>query len=138
MHDVIRDVSIYIADKEKKLLMVRSSIDLGKGSNMKILKESIGIALFETNFGELPKRLEHPKLKFIFLFNGDDSWPVPNPFFEGAKEHKVLGLMGICPPLPSSLSCLHNLQTLLLLGCQLEDVAIIGEFESSYAMWVQY
>ena len=134
MHDVIRDVSIYIADKKKKLLMVRSSIDLGKGSNMKILKESIGIALFETNFSELPKRLEHPKLKFIFLGKGDDSWPVPNPFFEGAKELRVLVLIRICPPLPSSLSCLHNLQTLLLFGCELEDVAIIGELKNLKAL----
>ncbi|KAL0005763.1 hypothetical protein SO802_013324 [Lithocarpus litseifolius] len=127
-----------ISDKKNKLLMVRSSIDLGKGSNMKILKESIGIALFETNFGELPIRLEHPKLKFIFMANRSNYWPVPNPFFEGAKELRVLVLVRICAPLPSSLSCLHNLQTLLLSDCLLEDVAIIGELKNLKALMIYY
>lgn len=136
MHDVIRDVSIYIADKEKKLLMVRSSIDLRKGSNMKILKESIGIDLFEINFGELPKRLEHPNSNSFSCLMETILGQSRIPFLKVQKSSKVLGLMGICST--SSLSCLHNLQTLLLLGCQLEDVAIIGEFESSYAMWVQH
>ena len=136
MHDVIRDVSIYIADKKKKLLTVRSSIDLGKSSNMKILKESIGIALYETNSGELPKMLEHPKLKFIFMAKESSYWPVPNPFFEGAKELRLLVLIRICPPLPSSLSCLHNLQALFLCGCLLEDVAIIGELKNLKALMI--
>ncbi|XP_065622099.1 disease resistance protein At4g27190-like [Quercus suber] len=35
MHDVIRDVAIYIVDKEKKMLTIRSSDDSEKWSNMK-------------------------------------------------------------------------------------------------------
>ena len=60
MHDVIRDVAIYIADKDKEMLTIRSSNDLEKWSDMKKLKDFFGIALFDVEFSDLPKKLECP------------------------------------------------------------------------------
>ncbi|XP_075673465.1 uncharacterized protein LOC142642908 isoform X2 [Castanea sativa] len=138
MHDVIRDVAIYIADKDKEMLTIRSSNDLEKWSNMKNLKEPIGMALFDVKFSDLPKRLEFPQLNFILL--GDDSCDdgyssaIPNHFFEGVKELKILVLFEARISLPSSLSSLHNLQSLVLRDCELEDVAIIGELKNLKAL----
>ncbi|KAL4637273.1 hypothetical protein ACB092_03G066300 [Castanea dentata] len=134
MHDVIRDVAIYIADKEKEMLTIRSSEDSEKMSNMRKLKESIGIALFQAKFSELPKRLECPRLNFIILGDKENSLRIPNHFFEGAKELKVLVLMRVSLPLPSSLSFLQNLQTLALLNCESEDIALIGELKNLKAL----
>ncbi|XP_065637906.1 disease resistance protein At4g27190 [Quercus suber] len=134
MHDVIRDVVIYIADKEKEMLTIRSSDDLEKWSNMKKLKDFIGIALFQAKFSELPKRLECPQLNFVILDDKENSLPIPNHIFEGAKKLKVLVLMNLCLPLPSSLSLLRNLQTLALLDCELEDLALIGELKNLKAL----
>ncbi|XP_030957889.1 disease resistance protein At4g27190-like [Quercus lobata] len=134
MHDVIRDVAIYIADKEKKMLTIRSSDDSEKWSNMRKLKDSIGIALFEAKFSELPKRLECPQLNFIILGDKENSLPIPNHFFEGAKNLKVLVLMRPSLPLPSSLSLLQNLQTLVLLECESEDLALIRELKNLKAL----
>ncbi|KAF3958232.1 hypothetical protein CMV_016837 [Castanea mollissima] len=134
MHDVIRDVAIYIADKDKEMLTIRSSNDLEKWSNMKNLKESIGIALFDVKFSDLPKRLEFPQLNFILLGDKGNSSAIPNHFFEGVKELKILVLFEARISLPSSLSSLHNLQSLVLGNCQLEDVAIIGELKNLKAL----
>ncbi|XP_030959735.1 probable disease resistance protein At4g27220 [Quercus lobata] len=134
MHDVIRDVAIYIADKDKEMLTIRSSNDSEKWSNMKNLKDSIGIALFDVKFSDLPKRLECPQLNFILLGDKGNSSAIPNHFFEGTKELKVLVLFEACLSLPSSLSCLHNLQSLVLNKCELEDVAIIGELKNLKAL----
>ncbi|KAF3965045.1 hypothetical protein CMV_010738 [Castanea mollissima] len=134
MHDVIRDVAIYIADKDKKMLTIRSSNDLEKWSNMKNLKESVGMALFDVKFNDLPKRLEFPQLNFILLGDKGNSSAIPDQFFEGVKELKILVLFEARISLPSSLSSLHNLQSLVLRDCQLEDVAIIGELKNLKAL----
>uniref|UniRef100_A0A2N9HUN1 NB-ARC domain-containing protein n=1 Tax=Fagus sylvatica TaxID=28930 RepID=A0A2N9HUN1_FAGSY len=96
MHDVIRDVAIYIADKDKEMLTIRTSDDLEKWSNMKLLKDFIGISLFDVKFSELPKKLEDAQLNFIFLYDKDNSSPIPNHFFERVKELRVLVLQGLC------------------------------------------
>ncbi|KAM3693697.1 hypothetical protein ACJW31_07G003100 [Castanea mollissima] len=134
MHDVIRDVAIYIADKDKEMLTIRSSNDLEKWSYVKNLKESIGIALFDVEFSDLPKRLEFPQLNFILLGDKGNSSAIPNHFFEGVKELKILVLFKARISLPSSLSSLHNLQSLVLFNCQLENVAIIGELKNLKAL----
>ena len=134
MHDIIRDVAIYIADKEKKMITIRNSDDSEKWSNMRKLKDSFGIALFEAKFSELPKRLECPQLNFIILGDEENSLPIPNDIFEGTKNLKVLVLIRLCLPLPSSFSLLQNLQTLALLECELEDLALIGELKNLKAL----
>nr|XP_023920783.1 disease resistance protein At4g27190-like [Quercus suber] len=118
MHDVIRDVAIYIADKEKKMLTIRSSDDSEIWSNMKKMKDSIGIA----------------QLNFVILDDKENSLPIPNHIFEGAKKLKVLVLMRVSLPLPSSLSFLQSLQTLALLNCESEDMALIGELKNLKAL----
>ncbi|KAK4573426.1 hypothetical protein RGQ29_031403, partial [Quercus rubra] len=117
MHDVIRDVAIHIADKEKKMLTIRSSDDSEK-----------------SKFSELPQRLECPRLNFIILGDKENSLQIPNHIFEGAKNLKVLVLMRPSLPLPSSLSLLQNLQTLALLECESEDLALIGELKNLKAL----
>ncbi|KAK4573422.1 hypothetical protein RGQ29_031402 [Quercus rubra] len=134
MHDVIRDVAVHIADKEKKMLTIRSSDGSKKWSNMKKMNDSIGIAIFETKFSELPKRLECPQLNFIILGDKENSLQIPNHIFEGAKNLKVLVLMRPSLPLPSSLSLLQNLQTLALLECESGDLALIGELKNLKAL----
>ena len=131
MHDVIRDVAIFIADRDRKMLTIRSSKEL---SDIKKLNDSIGIALFDVKFSDLPERLECPRLQFILLGDNDNSAPIPNHFFEGAKKLEVLVLMRVSHPLPSSLSLLHNLQMLALLEYNSEDVALIGELKNLKAL----
>ncbi|KAM4110288.1 hypothetical protein ACB094_03G183700 [Castanea mollissima] len=134
MHDVIRDVAIYIADKEEKMLTIRSLEGPEKWLNMKKWEDSFGIAHFDVDFKELPERFGCPQLKFIFLGSKEYSQPIPNNVFEGMKELRVLVLIGARLPHLSSISCLHNLQSLVLHRCELEDVALIGELKNLRAL----
>ena len=93
MHDVIRDVAIYIADKEeKKMLTIRSSEGPEKWLNIKKWEDSFGIALFDVDFKELPERFRCPQLQFIFLGNKEHfpprikKRPILNIVFEGMKR----------------------------------------------------
>ena len=126
MHDVIRDVAIYIADKEeKKMLTIRSLEGPEKW------EDPFGIALFDVDFKELPERFGCPQLKFILLGSKKYfSQPIPNNVFEGMKELRVLVLIKARLPHPSSISCLDNLQSLVLHACELDDVALIGELKN--------
>uniref|UniRef100_A0A2N9FYF0 Uncharacterized protein n=1 Tax=Fagus sylvatica TaxID=28930 RepID=A0A2N9FYF0_FAGSY len=135
MHDVIRDVSIYIADKDKQMLTIRSSDNLKKLMNPKVLEDSILMALYDFDSSELPERLECPQVKLIILERQRDALQIPNTFFEGVKNLKVLVLSRVClTKLPSSLLFLDNLQTLYLIDCELEDIAMIGELKNLNAL----
>jgi hypothetical protein len=135
MHDIIRDVSIYIADKDKKMSTIRSSDNLKKLMNSKVLEDSILMALYDFDSSELPERLECPQVKLINLERQKDALQIPNTFFEGVKNLKVLVLSLIrLTKLPSSLLLLDNLQTLYLIGCMLEDIAMIGELKNLNAL----
>uniref|UniRef100_A0A2N9HNW4 NB-ARC domain-containing protein n=1 Tax=Fagus sylvatica TaxID=28930 RepID=A0A2N9HNW4_FAGSY len=89
MHDVIRDV----------------------------LEDSILMALYDFDSSELPQRLECPQVKLIILERQRDALQIPNTFFEGVKNLKVLVLSRIrrLTKLPSSLLPLDNLQALHLI-----------------------
>ncbi|KAM3754640.1 hypothetical protein ACB098_03G181300 [Castanea mollissima] len=136
MHDVIRDVAIYVADIEEKMLTIRSLEGPEKWLNMNKWEDSFGIAHFDVDFKVLPERFGCPQLKFIFLGSTDkySSQPIPNNVFEGMKELRVLVLIGARLPHLSSISCLHNLQSLVLHRCELEDVALIGELKNLRAL----
>ncbi|KAM3706831.1 hypothetical protein ACJW31_03G180700 [Castanea mollissima] len=136
MHDVIRDVAIYIADKEEKMLTIRSLEGPEKWLNMKKWEDSFGIAHFDVDFKVLSERFGCPQLKYVFLGSTKkySSQPIPNNVFEGMKELRILVLIRAPLPHLSSISCLHNLQSLVLDWCRLEDVALIGELKNLRAL----
>ncbi|GMY21301.1 disease resistance protein [Fagus crenata] len=99
--------------------------------NSKVLEDSLLMALYDFDSSELPERLECPQVKLIILERQKDALQIPNTFFEGVKNLKVLVLSDIClTKLPSSLLFLDNLQALHLIDCELEDIAMIGELKN--------
>uniref|UniRef100_A0A2N9JCC7 AAA+ ATPase domain-containing protein n=1 Tax=Fagus sylvatica TaxID=28930 RepID=A0A2N9JCC7_FAGSY len=129
MHDVIRDVAINIAVEDKHMFTIRSAIDL---EDLSKWNNSTAISLpgIDIDVCELPERLECSKLQLFLLFNQKDSFKIPDSFFGGLKELRVLKIPEISPAiLPSSLLSLEKLQTLCLDG-QVKDVTIIGELKN--------
>ncbi|KAL5786287.1 hypothetical protein ACOSQ2_008679 [Xanthoceras sorbifolium] len=118
MHDIIHAVAVSFASTHKFMF------------NEKLPKDSIAISLPYKDVSVLPERLEYSKLKLLFLFIDEFFLRIPDTFFEGVKELKVLDMTTIhMLSLPSSLSKLTNLQTLCLDQCQLKNVASIGELK---------
>ncbi|XP_075657794.1 disease resistance protein At4g27190-like isoform X2 [Castanea sativa] len=128
MHDVIRDVVINIAAEEKHWFTIRTVNELRTQSKC---EDTVAISLPYINDDlDLPNQFECSKLELLLLFRQNVGFRIPDSFFEGLKDLKVLKLSVSTPGVfPSSLSSLENLQTLCLDGTEL-DVIIIGELKN--------
>nr|POF04944.1 disease resistance protein [Quercus suber] len=136
MHDVIRDVVINIASEERHMFTIRTVNELQTQSKR---KDTVAISLPYINDDvlELPNQFECSKLELLLLFGQEEGYRIPDSFFEGLKDLKVLKLSGSWSGvllLPSSLSSLENLQTLCLDGYEVENAIIIGELKNLKAL----
>ena len=125
MHDVIRNVALEIASKE------HHESTFQKGGWSKANDELKKFSMKYVDVCELPGGLVCPKLEFFVCFlNANSAMEIPNTFFEGMKQLKVLDFTHMnLRWLPSSLQCLENLRTLCLDSCELGDIAIIAELK---------
>ena len=133
MHDVIRDVVIKIAAEERHMFTIRTVNELQTRSKR---KDAVAISLPYIN-GDLdvPNQFECSKLEVLLLFRQKVGFRIPDSFFEGLKDLKVLKLSrSWCGVLPSSLSSLENLQTLCLTGEEVQNAIIIGELKNLKAL----
>ena len=131
MHDLVRDVARIIASKDPHRFKVVED-DPYDQDWTEIENESKFISLYCKAMDELPPRLVCPKLQFFILHSNSGAFlnTIPNTFFEGMSQLKVLALSGMhFPTLPSTLQSLANLRTLCLDRCKLGEVAIIGELK---------
>ncbi|KAL5743204.1 hypothetical protein ACOSP7_029936 [Xanthoceras sorbifolium] len=126
MHDIVHAVSISIASTEKLMFNIQDITDLKAMLEEKLPKDSTAIALQYKDVSVLPERLECPKLKLLILLMKDTCLQLPDSFFEGMKELKVLYLKKIhMLSGPSSLCTLTNVRTLCLNQCLLRDITFI-------------
>ena len=131
MHDLVRDVARIIASKDPHLFKVVEDVPSDPDWT-EIEDESKFISLYCKDVHDLPPRMVCPKLQFFILQSnsGASLNTIPNMFFEGMSQLKVLALSGMhFPTLPSTLQSLANLRTLCLDRCKLGDMAIIGELK---------
>ncbi|GLU15737.1 hypothetical protein SLE2022_322060 [Rubroshorea leprosula] len=121
MHDVLRDMAIksighefgYMAKAGMKLTEVPD--ERGWGNDLK------KVSLMENNISKIPLGLcpKCPTLSTLILSNNDNLSEIPESFFEGMPELKVLDLSetGI-EALPNSISNLEKLTSLRLQSCE--------------------
>jgi disease resistance protein RPS2 len=121
MHDLVRDVAIWIASSEENGFMVKAGIGLKEWPmSNKSFEGCTVISLMGNTLTELPEGLVCPQLK-VLLLGLDNGLKVPERFFEGMKAIEVLSLMGGCLSL-QSLELSMNLQSLLLIECECKDL----------------
>ncbi|KAL8513527.1 hypothetical protein ACS0TY_012845 [Phlomoides rotata] len=118
MHDVVRDVAIFITSNEKQLIKCGDT--------------SIWISPFLGERIELSKGLTFPNLRLLMV---DESAPEElqssGIHFEGMNELNVLSIMApSLRSLPDTTRCLKNLQTLILQRCSLKTLCFVGELEN--------
>ncbi|KAL8522880.1 hypothetical protein ACS0TY_013002 [Phlomoides rotata] len=115
MHDVVRDVAIFIASNEKQLI--------------KRSDTSTWISPFLGERIELAKGLTFPNLRLLMV--DESALEESGIRFEGMNELNVLSIMA--PPLrslPDTTRCLKNLRTLILQYCSLKTLCFVGELEN--------
>ncbi|XP_021823843.1 disease resistance protein At4g27190-like, partial [Prunus avium] len=131
MHELVRDVAIWIASKDKHAFSRAYGDEVKAWPNRDFLKKCSAISLMYCKIPRLPEvPWVCPELRFFVLENNniDDSLEIPSNYFEGMKELKVLDVTRLrIPSLPPSLQSLTNLQTLCLDLCMLGDIALVGQ-----------
>ncbi|KAH9752588.1 Disease resistance protein [Citrus sinensis] len=134
MHDVVRDVAISIACRDKIGFVVRNEDDW-KWPNADELKKYFAISLKDSIINDIPEGSESLQLELLVM-SPKNSFAVPNipeNFFKRTKKLRVLDFTGMrLLSLPSSIGLLVNLQALCLNQSILGgiDIAIIGKLEN--------
>ncbi|KAJ4966605.1 hypothetical protein NE237_018454 [Protea cynaroides] len=137
MHDIIRDVSIWIASKEGRDFVVKSGRELTQFQDR---DEELGkckrLSLMQNKITHLPNLLDCSQLVTLSLRDNHDLREIPDDFFQGMKSLKTLDLKrtNICS-IPSSLSSLMNLRVLLFSNSAASegnpplDVSLLGKLK---------
>ncbi|KAI7990403.1 Disease resistance protein [Camellia lanceoleosa] len=128
MHDVVRDVAISIAAKDKHGFMTIHDAKLREWPTKATYELNTSISVISNEILEFPGGLRCSKLVFLLIQCGNSSLKIPSNFFEGIEELKVLDLRITISLLSSSLQFLSNLLTLHLGHCQkLDNISVIGK-----------
>ncbi|KAL5823708.1 hypothetical protein ACOSQ4_021608 [Xanthoceras sorbifolium] len=130
VHDVVRDVGRAIASKDHNQFMVTDGIIPREWKDKNIMKNCTSICLHDII--ELPnKELDCPLLKFLYMKGKNEYSKIPDNFFIGMVNLRVLHLMNMeLSPLPTSLRCLVNLRTLRLNCSWLRDIGFIVDMKN--------
>lgn len=129
VHDVVCDVAISIASRDQHVIAINNiEAPLRELLDWDTLKNCTAISLYNCKIGELVEGLECPRLKFFHISPKVGFIKIPDNFFIGLTELRVLDFTEMhLLSLSSSLHPLVNLQTLCPEYGVLGDVAAIGE-----------
>ncbi|XP_077223388.1 disease resistance protein At4g27190-like [Tasmannia lanceolata] len=119
MHDMVRDMAIWIASKEGDYkFVVKAGLGLEDWPEMERLQECKRLSLMNNRIRKLPDRVECPQLLTLLMQGNENLAEIPDEFFETVKDLRVLdiGTTAIVR-IPPSLACLHNLKELCLRRC---------------------
>ncbi|KAJ0981022.1 hypothetical protein J5N97_009277 [Dioscorea zingiberensis] len=134
MHDVVRDVAIWIGERSDHGFFVRAGQGLEewpRNSDMK-LQNCRRLSFMSNKIVDLPSDpMKCTELETLILCGNPELSNIPEKFFQHMRALKVLDLSYTqISCLPESLSCLTSLKVLNLRGCvKLEDISPINELK---------
>ncbi|KAL4376976.1 hypothetical protein GQ457_02G035920 [Hibiscus cannabinus] len=130
VHDLTYIVAKSIVSKDNQVFVLKGEDVLTDWPNEESLKKLNQICLLYPN--KLPDELNCPQLFHFPIYGRDQSLTLPDDFFRGATNLKVLDLAHMqFSSLPSSTRFLTSLSTLCLDQCKLgDDITIIGGLKS--------
>ncbi|KAG8502110.1 hypothetical protein CXB51_002156 [Gossypium anomalum] len=91
MHDVIRDMTLWIAGESEKKFFVRSGVQLKEQPRAKKWEEITRMSLMDNQIENLTERLECPNLQTLFL-GSNDLKVIMDAFFNSMLTLRVLDL----------------------------------------------
>ncbi|KAH9696762.1 nb-arc domain-containing protein [Citrus sinensis] len=130
MHDVVRDVALWIGKVEKKYFTSKIGIGLAERAVEEGLEQYRGISLVGNEKEELPSGLVCPNLHILRLENTEYDYKlqVPEHFFKEMPALKVVTIIGGVISL-KSLQILTNLQVLQLIQCEVSGASFLGKLK---------
>ncbi|KAL7212146.1 hypothetical protein ACSBR2_014920 [Camellia fascicularis] len=134
MHDVVRDVAIFIGSKK---YFVRAGRNLKDWPNMDSLDQYIGISLIRNQISNLPEVLECPKLQILLLQYNKNESSCSHEFFSRMNALSVLDLSqqldyDFDNPIrsPDAFNNQTCLRTLVLDGIRFGDTKFLGQLKT--------
>ncbi|XP_028786909.1 probable disease resistance protein At4g27220 isoform X2 [Neltuma alba] len=131
MHDMVRDVALWIAPKELGTIMVNCAKEFNGLHEDEAAKDCYAISSWNRKNEVLrfPSQLDAPKLE-LMLINSSKPIDLSRASFEGVKGLKVVALNNNGPfyltkLLPQSIQWLSNLRTLRLRDWDLGDISFV-------------
>ncbi|XP_077243588.1 putative disease resistance protein At4g27220 [Tasmannia lanceolata] len=116
MHDVVRDVAIWIESRREHGSLVKAGVKLKEWPEK--FEQCKRLSLMHNYIRVLPEQPICPHLRTLLLQQNDSLREVQNNFFQQMTELLVLDLSGTAiSSLPPSLPCSSNLRTLCFDGC---------------------
>ncbi|KAK8368133.1 hypothetical protein V6Z11_A01G020500 [Gossypium hirsutum] len=126
MHDVIRDMTLWIAgESEKEKFFVKSGVQLKEQPNAKKWEEVTRMSLMDNQIENLTKILECPNLQTLFL-GRNDLKVIMDDFFNSLPMLRVLDLSynKHLKELPVGIAKLVSLEHLNLLGTGIRKLPV--------------
>ncbi|PHT96835.1 hypothetical protein BC332_34243 [Capsicum chinense] len=132
MHDVVRDVAIYIASEGEHKFMVNHNVNSDEFPRKDSYEQYSHMSIVVNKFDWSPRQISCPRLKLVKLkLRSKEGFKLQDGFFDGTSKLSVVSLSGSgrnsLLPFPSSIQRLSNLKTLCLRNLRLDDVSIIRE-----------
>ncbi|KAH9657173.1 Disease resistance protein [Citrus sinensis] len=141
MHDIVRDVAIWIStekkEKEERLFSI-NGIRLLERAVEKGLEQCKGISVMGNKEEELPSSLVCPNLHILRLENTVYNYElqIPEHFFKGMPALKVVTIIGGVLSL-KSLQRLTNLQVLQLIRCKVSEASFLGKLKRLQILFLE-
>ncbi|PHT71503.1 hypothetical protein T459_26607 [Capsicum annuum] len=132
MHDVVRDVAIYIASEGEHKFMVNHNVNSDEFPRKDSYEQYSHMSIVANKFDWSPRPISCPRLKLLMLkLRSKEGFKLQDGFCDGTSKLSVVSLSGSgrnsLLPFPSSIQRLSNLKTLCLSNLRLDDVSIIRE-----------
>ncbi|GAY67738.1 hypothetical protein CUMW_258910, partial [Citrus unshiu] len=139
MHDVVRDVALWIGKVEKKYFTSKIGTGLAERAVEEGLEQYRGISLVGNEKEELPSGLVCPNLHILRLENTeyDDNLQVPEHFFKEMPALKVVTIIGGVLSLKSLQILANNLRVLQLIQCEVTDASFLGKLKRLQILYLE-
>ncbi|RDX95483.1 Disease resistance protein, partial [Mucuna pruriens] len=144
MHDMVRDVALWIASERGQAILASSGMDPRMLAEDESIKDKRAISLWYLENGQLldDDQFNCPTLEMLLLQSPNVGFKLSNACLEKMKMIKTLafllcGFMWNCSwierialSLPQSILSLKSLHTLSLRGYQLGDISVLGSLQA--------
>ncbi|KAF7833275.1 disease resistance protein [Senna tora] len=137
MHDMVRDVALWIATKENRTIVVNHATRQNSPLEDGAIRDCYALSCWNMD-RNLPQQLDAPKLEMLLLNIEARGLDFSLPSFEGFKRMKVMAIMNhiVLFGRKTSLTLSHlthlltNLHTLRLVGMNLDDISFVVSLRS--------
>jgi len=136
MHDLVRDVALWIASKSGQAIFTCTEVDPSVLVDDEIMKDKKALAIWDLKCHLGDYKINCPTLEILLLCYRADGREVLYVYPQSLEKLKTLAIINlkkwyrVVLPLSESLKSMKNLQTLCLRGHNLGDISFVERLQS--------